>query len=94
MFLWVILIIAVIYYLGRENGHFSSHHNNHNQRPNNSGHPGKRDRFSSKKQKMNYNQEAVVYDIEDGQALKTARERYAAGEIDKEEFEEIKRNLK
>jgi len=94
MILWLIVIIAIIYYFGKENGYFNSHNNNHNQRPYNSDHRKDQGRFPSKEHQMNQNHDEVIYDIDNGQALKIARERYGSGEITKEEFEEIKNNLR
>lgn len=96
MFLWIILIIAVLYYLGKENGYFKSHHQKRdNHRSYRSQHPGERDRYSTKKDRMDPSRDVDIYEIkDDDQALKIARKRYAAGEINKKEFEEIKKNLK
>ncbi|TDW00939.1 putative oligomerization/nucleic acid binding protein [Halanaerobium saccharolyticum] len=96
MILWVVLIIAVIYYLGRESGYFNSHHNNrnHNQRPYHSGHQKDGSGFVNSGQNPEHNRNKIIYDNNDDQALKIARKRYAEGEISKKEFEKIKSNLK
>jgi len=96
MFLWVILIIALIYYLGRENGYFNSHRNNHNykQQSNHSKHQKDPLKFSNRGYNRDHKQADIIDINNDDQALKIARKRYAEGEITKKEFEEIKKNLK
>lgn len=96
MILWLILIIAIIYYLGKENGYFNSHHQKRdNYGSYHSQHPERKNKFSAKKDRMKQSRDADLYEIKDDDpAFKIARERYAAGEITKAEFEEIKKNLK
>jgi putative membrane protein len=59
-FIWIILIVAVIYFVSNKNSNQKSSykHNYHSQKGNND-------------------------------AIEIAKERYAKGEIDKEEYEEI-----
>lgn len=86
MILWIVLIIAFMYYLGRGNGYFNSHHNNQHS------HRSELHKDSSIFSKRKPNRENII-DINDDQALKIARKRYAEGELNKDEFEEIKKNL-
>ena len=78
MIIWVVLIGAVIYFLVQNSK------NNHNS------YDDKRDNYRSQQ----YKEDQYIESRKNGRAEEIARERYADGEISREELEEILRTLR
>ena len=78
MIIWVVLIGAVIYFLVQNSK------NNHNS------YDDKRDNYRSQQ----YREDQYIESRKNGRAEEIARERYADGEISREELEEILRTLR
>lgn len=86
---WIVIIGVVYYFFKEYNRH--NHHSRHDRRnggPPYSGHS----KFTDQQDRFN-NRKEIEYRKSEDSAEKIARERYAKGEITKEELKEILDNL-
>ena len=90
-FIFWIVIIGVAYYFFKEYNR-KNHHRRDDHRNGGPDYNGKR-KFNDHREKFNKRRE-IEYKRDEDSAEKIARERYAKGEISKEELKEILDNLK